>query len=69
MKKAYYVSDVADDKGDHEVHIVTCDRLPSAVNRSYLGEHDYCYTAVQAAKNYFTQVNGCKYCNLACHTQ
>jgi hypothetical protein len=68
MKKKYYVSEVAQDNGDHEVHEATCVYLPNSNNRKLLGEFDSCQDAVRAAKSHHNQVNGCYYCSNACHT-
>lgn len=67
-KKKYYVNDNAQANGDHEVHREGCQFLPSAANRTYLGEFDNCADAVTAAKKHYTQSNGCRTCSNACHT-
>lgn len=56
--------------GDHEVHDLASTKgcLPSSVNRRDLGYYASCSGAVQAAKNYYSDVNGCYYCAYACHT-
>lgn len=56
--------------GDHEVHDLasTMSCLPTSVNRIDLGYHATCSGAVQAAKTYYTDVNGCYWCANACHT-
>lgn len=66
----YCVNKVAQSKGDHEVHDVSTDKwcLPIPSNRQDLGRHETCSSAVQAAKVYFRQVNGCRWCATACHT-
>lgn len=55
---------------DHEVHDTASTKgcLPDEVNRVDLGWHASCSGAVEAAKSYFTDVNGCYYCANACHT-
>ncbi len=63
----YYVSKNKQDNGDHEVHKETCDWLPKVENRIYLGWHSYCVSAVNEAKKYYSQVNGCYYCSINCH--
>ena len=55
--------------GDHEVHKSGCSYMPDMNNRKYLGEFSSCYNAVQKAKRYYSQVDGCYYCSNACHTQ
>jgi len=66
MKK-YYVNNNAQSNGDHEVHREDCQYLPH--NKTYLGEFSNCKPAVEAAKRYHSQVNGCKTCSNECHTQ
>ena len=66
---SYYVNDVAQSNGDHEVHKDGCSYMPSVANRSYLGEFSNCQDAVSAAKLVHRQVNGCYYCSNLCHTQ
>lgn len=65
----YYVNDNAQANGDHEVHKEGCSWMPDASNRTYLGEHSSCHTAVLEARRHYHQVNGCYYCSNACHTQ
>jgi hypothetical protein len=66
----YCVNKNAQSNGDHEVHDVTADKwcLPTSFNRQDLGYHASCSAAVQEAKKYFTEVNGCAHCASACHT-
>lgn len=54
--------------GDHEVHVAGCSWMPHEYNRIDLGEHLTCVTAVQKAKTYYSDTNGCAYCCPACHT-
>lgn len=51
---------------DHEVHRAGCTYWPS--NRTDLGEHATCHTAVVAAKRVYPDSNGCKFCSRECHT-
>lgn len=69
MKKKYYVSKIAQNNGDHEVHHESCIWLPALNHRTPLGEHDSCHSAVDLARRYYDQVNGCKFCSKSCHTQ
>ena len=64
----YYVNKQEQDNGDHEVHTSDCSWLPNAENRIYLGEFISCHGAVEKAKEYFPQSNGCKHCSSECHT-
>ena len=68
MKKKYYVNRNAQDNGDHEVHIISCQWFPSLDNIQYLGEFESCFPAVLEAAKYLTRVNGWKYCCEPCHT-
>lgn len=68
----YYVNRQAQVNGDHEVHDkAACppQYFPSPQNAAYLGNFNTCAQAVQTARSYFSQVNGCFYCARACHTQ
>jgi len=60
----------AQSNGDHEVHDLSanCSFLPTPVNRQALGDHATCHGAVQAARSYYSQVNGCYYCATDCNT-
>lgn len=56
--------------GDHEVHDLASQYncLPDPVNRLDLGWHSSCQEAVAAAKQYYSDSNGCYYCANECHT-
>ncbi len=69
MKKKYYVHTLEQANGDHEVHAEGCIWMPKPENRTDLGEHFSCTTAVTAAGFYHRQVNGCVHCSKPCHTQ
>lgn len=62
----YYVNDSAQPNGDHEVHRQGCNWMPQ--NRTYLGDHLTCFSAVVAAKRIYRQSNGCFFCSRECHT-
>lgn len=64
----YYVNKNAQSNGDHEVHKEGCSYMPNAENRIYLGDFSSCNGAVNAARNHYSQVNGCYYCSRPCHT-
>jgi len=64
----YYVNKNAQPNGDHEVHRSDCWFLPKEENRIYLGDFWSCEAAVIKAKQYYSQVNGCKHCSPDCHT-
>jgi hypothetical protein len=64
----YYVNDNAQSNGDHEVHKYGCVWLSKVKSKTYLGTHQNCYTAVQKAKQIYSNSNGCATCSSACHT-
>ena len=63
----YCVNKEAQSNGDHEVHTYSCSHLPSESNRKYLGKFDNCHDAVEEARRYYSQVDGCYHCSYACH--
>ena len=63
----YYVNNVPQITGEHEVHKVGCSWFPS--DRTYLGEFSDCWDAIKKAKNHFDDVDGCYYCCRKCHTR
>ena len=65
--KNYYVNTNAQSNGDHEVHTATCNHLPDISNRKFLGEFWNCQDAVNEAKKFYSNVDGCYYCCYACH--
>ena len=64
----YCVNKSTDNEGDHEVHKEGCPWWPEAKNRIDLGNHSNCKDAVERAKEYYSNVNGHKYCSEECHT-
>jgi hypothetical protein len=56
--------------GDHEVHDLASTKncLPDPTNRRDLGWHADCAGAVRGAKKIYSDVNGCYFCAIACHT-
>lgn len=64
----YYVNKNAQTNGDHEVHKSGCSWLPEPENRIYLGNFNNCHAAVRKARDHYSQVNGCYYCSIQCHT-
>jgi len=65
----YYVNRNAQPTGEHEVHKSTCHRLPDSSNRIALGYFSNCTDAVEKAKQYYSNVDGCYYCCSNCHTR
>jgi len=68
-KLHYYVNKNAQPTGEHEVHTENCQYLPDINNRQYLGYFDGCREAIQEAKKYYSNVDGCYYCSILCHTR
>jgi hypothetical protein len=66
----YCVNKVAQSNGDHEVHDRSANKwcLPKPSNQQDLGTHNTCSSAVEAAKSYFKQVDGCRWCAPSCHS-
>ena len=64
----YYVNKIAQENGDHEVHVEYCEWLPDPKNQYFLGYFNNCYPAVKEGKRHYLQVNGCYHCSRDCHT-
>ena len=64
----YYVNRNAQPTGEHEVHRSDCAWLPDAENRIYLGVFSDGKAAVKAAKQCYSNVDGCYYCCNEAHT-
>ncbi len=62
----YFVNNGTDNKGDHEVHRQGCHVMPA--DRTDLGEHSNCQSAVRKAKQIYSNSNGCIHCSGDCHT-
>lgn len=62
----YYVNNVAQSNGDHEVHKDGCSYMPT--NKKSLGWFSNCHDAVREAKKTYPKSNGCYYCSRECHT-
>lgn len=65
----YYVNKNAQPTGEHEVHKEGCAYLPSVVNRTYLGSFSTCQEAIQKARTFYSNVDGCYFCCRACNTR
>lgn len=65
----YCVNKNAQSTGEHEVHKEGCDQMPDPENRQSLGDCANCSAAVEKAKQYFDNVDGCFYCSNECHTR
>lgn len=66
----YCVNRSEQTNGDHEVHNLAakCPFEPAPSNQIALGSHATCRSAVEAAKSYYRQSNGCAKCSPNCHT-
>ncbi len=69
MKQSYYVNDIPQSNGDHEVHVEGCNYAYLMIRKTYLGEFDSCEDAVSVAKRRYPAANGCFYCCRPCHTR
>lgn len=67
MQLHYYVSTIAQNNRDHEVHHEKCHYLPLSQYRTHLGEFESCQAAVKKAKELYSTADGCKYCSPDCH--
>ena len=65
----YYVNKNSQLTGEHEIHTSVCVYLPDSQNRIYLGPFDHCEEAVDEARKYFSNVDGCYHCSRDCHTR
>jgi hypothetical protein len=63
----YYVNKVAQATGEHEVHKSGCAWMPNSENRIGLGSFSGCADALKKAREYYSNVDGCKHCCPACH--
>jgi hypothetical protein len=66
MVPIYYVSEDAQDDGQHEVHRDNCYRLP--ILRKYLGLHPSCEEAVKHARRTHAGAVGCRLCAYECRS-
>ena len=67
MKEHYYVNDIAQTTGEHEIHKKDCTFFPK--NNTYLGYFDTCQEAIEKAKTIYSNVDGCHYCCSECDTK
>ena len=69
-KEVYIVNINPQDKGEHEVHRLNiCKRLPVPKNRRFLGDFSTCAEALERAKEYYQDVDGCFFCCPECHSK
>ena len=65
----YYVNDIPERTGEHEVHDEDCHLLPRSRNRTPLGQFDDSEMAVLEAMAYYDDVDGCGVCSPDSHTR
>lgn len=65
----YYVNKNAQSTGEHEVHKRGCFAMPQESNAHYLGYFSSCTEAVKQASRFYSNVDGCYHCSIACHTR
>lgn len=58
----YYINKNAQLTGEHEIHKSTCNHLPNKSHMQYLGDFQDDFSALQEAKRYYSNVDGCAYC-------
>ncbi len=63
----YYVNKNVQSTSEHEVHKSTRSYLPNSINLIGLGYFSNCVDALRKAKEYYSNVDGCYHCCLACH--
>lgn len=64
---SYWVNDEPLLSGVHVVHHEDCIKLPVTDIRTPLGIHLDCWDALEHAKVYYNNVNGCSLCAPTCH--
>lgn len=69
MLKTYYLNLNQQENGDYEVHKESCNWISSSRNLEKLGAFTNCEEALRDAKRKhpYKNIDGCKYCNPACH--
>lgn len=67
--KAYIVSLVAGEKGEHMVHDRDCGHVPEREHQGALGLHSKCEHAIKEAARIRDnwKYNGCSFCCPECH--
>ncbi|WP_292587862.1 MULTISPECIES: hypothetical protein [unclassified Mesotoga] len=63
----YYVDDSAKPAGEHEIHTEHCERLREVKSKTMLGDFVNCFGALQKARDFYQNVDGCAYCCSECH--
>lgn len=65
----YYINNLSQVSGEHEVHTKDCEYLPDEENQIELGEFNNCSEAIANAKEKFpdADIDGCRHCCPDCH--
>lgn len=67
VMERYCVNKNAQTSGEHEVHTENCKKLPEIYNRIDLGYFSTCDEALNKARGYYSNVDGCIHCCPKCH--
>lgn len=67
--KKYYLNVKPQETGEHEVHNEFCPWLKFTAKLKYLGDFNSCTEAVEEARKYYSNIDGCKACSSECHTR
>ncbi|QSH40690.1 hypothetical protein P0136_11960 [Lentisphaerota bacterium ZTH] len=65
----YIVNKIAQETGEHEIHKTSCNFLPGVEERTPIGIFETCHEAIGKAKEFYDNVDGCKYCCPECHNR
>lgn len=63
----YYVNDLPQRSGAHEVITDVCKFFNQIRSKTYLGEFENCSAALPAAKAIYEKAEACTYCSNSCH--
>ena len=68
--EVYWLNTNTNRQGHRKVHTNGCWKRPNRGNKTYLGEHATCDTAVEWARELQDiPVSGCFHCSLKCYTR
>lgn len=63
----YHVNKEPQPKGEHEVHTTGCKFFPKNTEDLYMCSD--CHEALDVARKFYSNVDGCKHCCEECHTK
>ena len=63
----YFVNRNVQSNDEHEVHTENCPFVPRPENRVPLGRFAGCQEALEVARKYYSQLDGCAICSPTCH--